>query len=76
METIKQKRVERQRWIADKLKAAGHTALDAAAYTGVNPRTWRDWVAIGTLPKPKKALILEVLGSTEQEIGHHFTWRA
>jgi hypothetical protein len=75
METIKQKRAERQQWVTQKLKEAGHTALDAAAYVGINPRTWRDWVALGTLPEQKKALILEVLGSTLQEISRHFSWR-
>lgn len=75
METIKQKRAERQKWVMDKLKVAGHTALDAAAYVGVNPRTWRDWVAIGSLPRAKESLILEVLGVEEREVSQHFAWR-
>lgn len=76
LESIKQKRAERKQWVTDRLKAAGNTALDAAAYVGINPRTWREWVALGTLPREKEPLILEVLGNPETELTRHFHWRS
>ncbi len=75
MERIKQKRIERKQWVAGRLKVAGNSALDAAAFVGINPRTWREWVALGTLPREKKQLILEALSVGEQEITKHFAWR-
>lgn len=75
METIKQKRTERKQWVASRLKTAGNTALDAATYVGIHPRTWREWVALGTFPREKEPLILEVLGNPDAELGRHFNWR-
>jgi hypothetical protein len=75
MESIKQKRAERKQWVTGRLKTAGHSALDAAAFVGINPRTWREWVALGIIPKQKKPLVLEVLDTDEQKLGRHFACR-
>lgn len=75
MESIKQKRAVRQEWVKNKLKTAENKVLDVAEFVGINPRTWREWVAAGSFPNHKKVLILEVLGSTEEEIRPYFQWR-
>ena len=75
MESIKQRRAARQQWVRDKLRTAGNTVLDAAAFIDINPRTWREWVAAGIFPLLKKELILEALDSNEDEVRRHFTWR-
>ena len=75
LEANKIRRSKRQQWVAECLKQAQRDTYDLAEHIGINPRTWREWVARGEFPTDKEELILEALATTKQSMNGLFFWR-